>query len=107
MPTARRSDAAFLVFGGLTTSHIAALADGADADAVAAAAAADAIEADASRVALNDLLLLTRGARGAWGLTRLAPPDEIACSAHPTFLRRVKKASDLSSAFMRVETQRI
>ena len=82
-----RADASILLFGGLSTPRVAALArrspNGHSADEYATAAEADATEPDASLVALNDVLLLTRASRHSWGVTRLSIPDAAACSAHP------------------------
>lgn len=79
-------DAAYLLFGGLTTGRIAALTrtPGATSwprQAYADAANADAAENGGSPVALNDLVLLTRGAAKAWAVTRLSSPDDIGCYA--------------------------
>ena len=90
----RTTDAAFLLFGGLSTPRVAALArstaDGNSSHArFRAAAAADAREFDAAPAALNDLWLLSRlsggeqgdGAPPTWRLTRLAAPNEVGCTA--------------------------
>ena len=92
------NDAAFVIFGGLTTSRVAALMRRAPSSETSpaeyvAAAAADAAEPDAGSVALNDLVLLSRGARRTWRYTPLSIPDEISCSANgplprPTTWRR-------------------
>ena len=80
------SDAAFLIFGGLASARVGALARASargntSRAEYAAAAAADAREPDASLVALNDVLLLSRGAHGKWRLVRLAMPTDSACDA--------------------------
>ena len=80
------SDAAFLVFGGLQSNRVATLArtsalgNASHAEYVAAAAA-DAHEPEASLIALDDLILFSRGANGRWRLTRLSFPTDAPCAA--------------------------
>ena len=80
------SDAAFLVFGGLQSNRVATLArasalgNASHAEYVAAAAA-DAAEPEASLIALDDLVLFSRGANGRWRLTRLSFPTDAPCAA--------------------------
>ena len=97
-------DGAYLLFGGLSTPRVARLARFTphSPEAYADAAADDAAEPDASPVALNDLLLLTRGARKAWSLTRLSLPDACSCRAHPTSVnnKRSVKRSQSASALL-------
>ena len=80
------SDAAFLVFGGLQSNRVATLArasalgNASHAEYVAAAAA-DAAEPEASLIALDDLVLFSRGANGRWRITRLSFPTDAPCAA--------------------------
>ena len=97
-------DGAYLLFGGLSTPRVARLARFTphSPEAYADAAADDAAEPDASPIALNDLLLLTRGARKAWSLTRLSLPDACSCRAHPISVnnKRSVKRSQSASALL-------
>ena len=77
------TDAAFLIFGGLASARVAAIARASaygntTSAAFAQADEADAREPDASLVPLNDVLLLTLGAHGKWRLVRLADASEVA-----------------------------
>ena len=108
------SDAAYLIFGGRSTPRVAALAralgDGGSSadwlsDDVAEHVAAntdDAKEPDASPIALNDLLLLTRGPAEQWSLRRLMAANMIDCASSAAWIgsRNGRGSVRMSSALL-------
>ena len=92
------ADAAFLIFGGLSTARVSMLARGSalgksTTETYGLAASADAREPDASLTPLNDMLLLTRGAAGrCWHAHHLRLDAVLRACPHPGEVPRRARA---------------